>query len=151
MGFLVCETRVFVFQIVNNYLDGTQRGALDKVSPSGMRFRDNRRKVDYVLAYHYRKRLARHLPGVGSPEPMRAPASLALVSNGGTGKGRAELQQQDGGQHALQEQPGPPGVEMIELTPLDALEEEKQLQREEYEHNLVEAGLEIEKDPEVRG
>uniref|UniRef100_A0A8C8AY94 Anoctamin n=1 Tax=Otus sunia TaxID=257818 RepID=A0A8C8AY94_9STRI len=63
--------------------------------------------------YHYRNRLARHLPG-------RAP----------------------------QERPGSPGPEVIELCPLDALEEEKRLQREEYERNLVEAGLEIEKDPE---
>lgn len=40
---------------------------------------------------------------------------------------------------------------MLELSPLDALEEERRLQREEYERNLLEAGLEIEKDPEVRG
>ncbi|KFP08715.1 Anoctamin-2 [Calypte anna] len=110
-----------------------------------MHFRDSKRKVDYVLAYHYRKRLPRHPPGVGSPEPTRRSLSLALVSNGGTGKGRAELQGQDGGQHALQERPG---LEVIDLSPLDALEEEKQLQREEYERNLMEAGLEIEKDPE---
>uniref|UniRef100_A0A8B9T9K3 Anoctamin n=1 Tax=Anas platyrhynchos TaxID=8839 RepID=A0A8B9T9K3_ANAPL len=74
----------------------------------GMHFRDSKRKVDYVLAYHYRKRLAQHQHGASSPEPMN----------------RAEL------------------------GPLDALEEEKRLQREEYEHNLVAAGLEIEKDAE---
>ncbi|XP_051481845.1 anoctamin-2 isoform X1 [Apus apus] len=108
-----------------------------------MHFKDNKRKVDYVLAYHYRKRPARHLPGLDSSEPTRGSASL--VSNGGTGKGCAELQRQDGGQHVPQEQPRP---EVIELGPLDALEVEKQLQREEYERNLVEAGLEIEKDPE---
>lgn len=142
---------MFLSQIINNYLDGTQGGAVDKASPSGMHFRDSKRKVDYVLAYHYRKRLARHPPGVGSPEPMHRSASLALVSNGGTEKGRAEPQQQDSGQRVPQEQPGPPGVEVIELSPLDALEEEKRLQREEYERNLLEAGLEIEKDPEVRG
>ncbi|NXD66000.1 ANO2 protein, partial [Eolophus roseicapillus] len=136
------------FQIINNYLDGTQGGAMDKASPSGMHFRDSKRKVDYVLAYHYRKRLAQHPPGVGSPEPTRASAFMALVLNGGNGKGHAELQRQDGSQHALQEQPGSLGVEVIELGPLDAVEEEKRLQREEYERNLVEAGLEIEKDPE---
>uniref|UniRef100_A0A8C0BTZ4 Anoctamin dimerisation domain-containing protein n=1 Tax=Buteo japonicus TaxID=224669 RepID=A0A8C0BTZ4_9AVES len=76
-------------------------------SPSGMHFRDSKRKVDYVLAYHYRNRLARHPPGAERP-----------------------------------------GLEVIELGPPDALEEEKRLQREEYERNLVEAGLEIEKDPE---
>ncbi|NWS69064.1 ANO2 protein, partial [Crotophaga sulcirostris] len=134
--------------IINNYLDGTQGGAEDKISPGGMHFRDSKRKVDYVLAYHYRKRLTRHLPDAGSPEPTRGSASLALVLNGGAGKGRAEHQRQDDSQHALQEQMGPPGMEMVELGPLDALEEEKQLQRQEYERNLVEAGLEIEKDPE---
>uniref|UniRef100_A0A8C0E8P4 Anoctamin n=1 Tax=Bubo bubo TaxID=30461 RepID=A0A8C0E8P4_BUBBB len=94
----------------------TQGEAVDKACSSGMHFRDSKRKVDYVLAYHYRNRLARHLPG--------------------------------GGQRAPQERPGSPGPEVIELGPLDALEEEKRLQREEYERNLVEAGLEIEKDPE---
>lgn len=150
-GFLVGETRVFLSQIINNYLDGTQGGAVDKAAPSGMHFRDSKRKVDYVLAYHYRKRLARHPPGVASPKPTHRSASLALVSNGGTEKGRAEPQQQDGGQRVPQEQPGLPGIEVIELGPLDALEEEKRLQREEYERNLLEAGLEIEKDPEVKG
>lgn len=140
----------FLFQIINNYLDGTQGGAMDKASLRGMHFRDSKRKVDYVLAYHYRKRLAQHPPGVGSLEPTRASAFMALVLNGGNGKGRAEPQRQDGGQNALREQTGPLGVEVIELGPLDAVEEEKRLQREEYERNLVEAGLEIEKDPEVR-
>lgn len=142
---------MFLSQIINNYLDEMQGEAVDKVSPSGMHFRDSKRKVDYVLAYHYRKRPTRHPPGAASPEPTHGPVSLALVSNGRTRKGRAEPQRQDAGQRALQEQPAPPAAEVIELSPLDALEEEKRLQREEFERNLVEAGLEIEKDPEVRG
>ncbi|XP_069662902.1 anoctamin-2 isoform X3 [Haliaeetus albicilla] len=135
----------FSSSIINNYLDGTRGGAVDKASPSGMHFRDSKRKVDYVLAYHYRNRLARHPPGAGSPEPTRGSASSALVLNGGMGKGRAELPRLDDGRRAPREWPG---LEVIELGPLDALEEEKRLQREEYERNLVEAGLEIEKDPE---
>ncbi|XP_053912431.1 anoctamin-2 [Cuculus canorus] len=138
----------FSSPIINNYLDGTQGGAEDKASPGGMYFRDSKRKVDYVLAYHYRKRLTRHPPGMGLPEPMHRSASLALVLNGGAGKSHAEQQQEHGGQHALQEQVGTPWTEVIELGPLDALEEEKLLQREEFERNLMEAGLEIEKDPE---
>ncbi|NWR89978.1 ANO2 protein, partial [Furnarius figulus] len=135
--------------IINNYVEGTQGAAMEKATPSGMYFRDSKRKVDYVLAYHYRKRLAQPPPGLGSPEHTCGAASLALVSNGGTGKGCEEPQQHHGdGQRALEEWPGLPGVEVIQLNPLDALEEEKRLQREEYEHNLVEAGLEIEKDPE---
>lgn len=90
-----------------------------------MHFHDNRRKVDYVLAYHYRKRgmhLAQGFPG----------HSLAIVSNGETGK-----------------EPHAGGPGDIELGPLDALEEERKEQREEFEHNLMEAGLELEKDLEV--
>uniref|UniRef100_A0A8B9UK42 Anoctamin n=1 Tax=Anas zonorhyncha TaxID=75864 RepID=A0A8B9UK42_9AVES len=109
-----------------------------------MHFRDSKRKVDYVLAYHYRKRLAQHQHGASSPEPMNRAGSMTVVSNGETRKGRLKLQP-DSGQHIPQELLG---AQMIELGPLDALEEEKRLQREEYEHNLVAAGLEIEKDAE---
>ncbi|XP_069861107.1 anoctamin-2 [Dipodomys merriami] len=112
--------------VINNYLD-----ASDPVSSearlSRMHFHDNQRKVDYVLAYHYRRRGAHAGPG----SPGRA---LAVISNGETGKER---------------QAGGPGGD-IELGPLDALEEERREQREEFEHNLVAAGLELEKDVEVR-
>lgn len=91
---------------------------------SRMHFYDNQRKVDYVLAYHYRKRGAHP----GSPGH-----AVAVVSNGETGK-----------------EPGGGGHGDIELGPLDAQEEEKKEQREEFEHNLMEAGLELEKDLEVR-
>lgn len=111
---------------------------------SGMHFSDSNRKVDYVLVYHYRKRLTQHSPGAGSPGPIHTAASMAIVSNGETKKGGLNLQQ-DNGQHTPQE------AQVIELDPLDTLEEEKRLQREEYECNLVAAGLEIEKDIEVRG
>ncbi|XP_035168001.1 anoctamin-2-like isoform X2 [Oxyura jamaicensis] len=130
--------------IINNYLDGTQGGAVDSVS--GMHFRDSKRKVDYVLAYHYRKRLVQHQHGTSPPEPMNRADSMAVFSNGETKKGCLELQP-DHGQHIPQESLG---AQVIELGPLDALEEEKRLQREEYERNLVAAGLEIEKDAEVR-
>lgn len=91
-----------------------------------MHFHDNQRKVDYVLAYHYRKRGVH--PGHGS-----AGHSLAIVSNGETGK-----------------EPHAGGPGDMELGPLDALEEERKEQREEFEHNLMDAGLELEKDVEVR-
>lgn len=91
-----------------------------------MHFHDNQRKVDYVLAYHYRKRGAH--PSHGSPGHL-----LAIISNGETGK-----------------EPHAGGSHDIELGRLDALEEERKEQREEFEHNLMEAGLELEKDLEVR-
>ncbi|XP_063093802.1 anoctamin-2 isoform X4 [Cavia porcellus] len=109
--------------VINNYLDASE--AVSSEAPlSRMHFHDNQRKVDYVLAYHYRKR-GSHL-GHGSPGH-----SLAVISNGETGKER----------HAG-------GPSDIELGPLDALEEERREQREEFENNLVAAGLELEKDLE---
>uniref|UniRef100_A0A8C6YQ64 Anoctamin n=1 Tax=Nothoprocta perdicaria TaxID=30464 RepID=A0A8C6YQ64_NOTPE len=101
---------------------------------SGMHFRDSKRKVDYVLAYHYRKRVSQHQPGSRSAEPLHGLASSAIVSNGETGKRQPELL----------------GAQAVELSPLDALEEEKRVQRKEYEQNLMEAGLEIEKDLESK-
>lgn len=93
---------------------------------SRMHFHDNQRKVDYVLAYHYRKRGA----ALGQGSPGHA---LAVISNGETNKEH----------HAG-------GPSDIELGPLHALEEERREQREEFEHNLMAAGLELEKDLEVR-
>uniref|UniRef100_A0A8C5K2M3 Anoctamin n=1 Tax=Jaculus jaculus TaxID=51337 RepID=A0A8C5K2M3_JACJA len=110
--------------VINNYLDANEP-ASSEARLSRMHFHDNQRKVDYVLAYHYRKRGV-HL-GPGSPGH-----SLAVISNGETGKER----------HA--------GGPDIELGPLDALEEERRGQRDEFEHNLMAAGLELEKDLESK-
>ncbi|XP_030877232.1 anoctamin-2-like [Leptonychotes weddellii] len=111
--------------VINNYLDANEPVS-SEACLSRMHFHDNQRKVDYVLTYHYRKRGVQ--PGLGSPGQ-----SLAIVSNGETGK-----------------EPHAGGHGDIELGPLDALEEEKKEQREEFEHNLMEAGLELEKDLECR-
>uniref|UniRef100_A0A8C0H1I5 Anoctamin n=1 Tax=Chelonoidis abingdonii TaxID=106734 RepID=A0A8C0H1I5_CHEAB len=111
---------------INNYLDGTQVEARGGTSPGGKHFRDSKRKVDYVLAYHYRKRASQHQRSIGSLGHLHRPSPLAIISNGEMGK----------------------KAQMIEMSPLDALEEEKREQREEYERNLVEAGLELEKDIE---
>ncbi|XP_025889031.1 anoctamin-2 [Nothoprocta perdicaria] len=136
--------------IINNYLDGTRGGAADTAAPGGMHFRDSKRKVDYVLAYHYRKRVSQHQPGSRSAEPLHGLASSAIVSNGETGKSCLEQQQQSCGQNEPSGQPELLGAQAVELSPLDALEEEKRVQRKEYEQNLMEAGLEIEKDLESK-
>ncbi|XP_061438593.1 anoctamin-2 isoform X2 [Rhineura floridana] len=106
-----------------------------------MHFQDSRRKVDYVLAYHYRK-CTTH-PSGGSLGPLQRPASLAIISNGETAKSQPEQQLQPRGPGAPS-----PDAEVIDLGPLEALEEVKRQQRDEFERNLVEAGLEIEKDVE---
>uniref|UniRef100_A0A8C9UAR2 Anoctamin n=1 Tax=Scleropages formosus TaxID=113540 RepID=A0A8C9UAR2_SCLFO len=86
-------------------------------SRSGLYFGDGKRKVDYVLVYHYRRRRASLR---GSPGHHR----LSIISNGsfpvsGGGGGAA-----------------------------DPAEEEKLQIREEFEANLADAGLEIERDKE---
>ncbi|XP_075715944.1 anoctamin-2 [Rhinoderma darwinii] len=93
-----------------------------------MHFGDGKRKVDYVLAYHYRHRSAQHN---GSPTNHRPPA--VIVSNG-----NSVTPEEIGKTPPEQSLPG------------DALEEEKKCQREEFEHNLIEAGLELEKDQESK-
>ncbi|XP_060110345.1 anoctamin-2 isoform X2 [Heteronotia binoei] len=128
--------------IINNYLDAAPTGLPERTSPGGMHFRDSKRKVDYVLAYHYRKRTAHHAGG--SPGPLHRPASLAIISNGETGKSHSEQQQEEA--HG-QDAPNPDAL-VIDMGPLDVLEEAKREQREEFERNLMEAGLEIEKDVE---
>uniref|UniRef100_A0A8C0D7I0 Anoctamin n=1 Tax=Balaenoptera musculus TaxID=9771 RepID=A0A8C0D7I0_BALMU len=111
--------------VINNYLEASEPLSWEP-RLSRMHFHDNQRKVDYVLVYHYRKRGAH--PGHGSPGH-----SPAIVSNGETGK-----------------DPDAGAAGDIELGPFDALEEERKEQREEFEHNLVEAGLELEKDLESK-
>ncbi|XP_036923959.1 anoctamin-2 isoform X2 [Sturnira hondurensis] len=119
------EERSHSSSVINNYLD-TNEPVSSEAPLSRMHFHDNQRKVDYVLAYHYRKRGAN--PGLGFPSQ-----SLAIVSNGETGK-----------------EPHAGGSQDIELGRLDALEEERREQRDEFEHNLMEAGLELEKDLESK-
>ncbi|XP_015415461.1 PREDICTED: anoctamin-2 isoform X1 [Myotis davidii] len=122
-GQLSSEESSHSSSVVNNYLDANE--SVSSEAPlSRMHFHDNQRKVDYVLAYHHRKRGAH--PSHSSPGQ-----SLAIISNGETGK-----------------EPHAGGSRDIELGRLDALEEERKEQREEFEHNLMEAGLELEKDVE---
>ncbi|KAM6435930.1 anoctamin-2 isoform 1-T1 [Liasis olivaceus] len=121
--------------VINNYLDGAQLSVPESTSPGGMHFRDSKRKVDYVLVYHYRKHSSD--PGGDPPGPLQRPVSLAIISNGETAK--SQQKQQEG---------STPEAQIIDLTPQDALEGAKQEQREEFERNLIEAGLELEKDVE---
>ncbi|XP_067325042.1 anoctamin-2 isoform X2 [Anolis sagrei] len=128
--------------VINNYMDGAQVGATERTVPGMMHFRDSKRKVDYVLAYHYRKRIS-HVED-GSPGPLHRPPSLAIISNGETAKTQSEQQQQCNPDAPC------PDSETVDMSPLDVLEETKWEQRNQFESNLVEAGLEIEKDVEKK-
>lgn len=96
----------------------------------GLYFADGKRKVDYVLCYKYKKRRG-------------SKPRLSITSNGSFNiQMLARLETE--GESA--EANAPTGdVEDSRLT-----EEEKALMREEFEAGLLEAGLQIERDKEVR-
>lgn len=97
----------------------------------GLYFRDGRRKVDYILVYHHKR-------ASGS----RTPARRAQHGDAGPAVGSSRQDQ------PLPGKAGPVGAGEPE-PPLDYHEDDKRFRREEYEGNLVEAGLELERDEDV--
>nr|XP_031303941.1 anoctamin-1 isoform X8 [Camelus dromedarius] len=98
----------------------------------GLYFRDGRRKVDYILVYHHKR-------GSGSRTLARR------VQHGDAGPA-ARGGRQD---QPLPGKAGPVGAAEPE-PPLDYHEDDKRFRREEYEGNLVEAGLELERDEDTK-
>lgn len=97
----------------------------------GLYLRDGRRKVDYILVYHPKRpsgsrTLARRVQhGDAAPAARGTRQDQPLPGKGDVGAA--------GG-------PEPP---------MDYHEDDKRFRREEYEGNLLEAGLELERDEEV--
>ncbi|KAI7792121.1 putative anoctamin-2 [Triplophysa rosa] len=115
-------------QVANNLMD------MDQDPRKRLYFSDGRRKVDYVLVYHSRKRSSVR----GSPSQHR----LSIISNGSYPLG-VEEKDPEGGKEE------PAGV-VLDIGPPDPADGEKIMIREEFEGNLKDAGLEIEHDKETK-
>ncbi|KAM3918303.1 anoctamin-1 isoform 2-T2 [Leptodactylus fuscus] len=104
----------------------------DSAGKHGLCFRDGQRKVDYILAYTYKK-------SSGSRTPSRKSLHNNSLHTSRSSKDSHHL-------------PGGTGdVEFVEMEPkLDYHEDDKRFRREEYEGNLMETGLELEKDEETK-
>lgn len=118
-------------------------------SADGLYFADGRRKVDYVLVFHHRRHSsirAHSSMGVSNEQ-------LSIVSNGNFPLSLGL----DAAERRARGVPGGPasvGEVLMELGVGEAHEEpadhEMRLIRLEFEANLIEAGLEIERDKEVK-
>ncbi|XP_051823278.1 anoctamin-1 [Antechinus flavipes] len=93
----------------------------------GLYFQDGRRKVDYVLVYHYKKTGNHNI--------------LARVLH---------VDPSQGGSQSLKQEPLPGKEGSMDTTEFDHHEADKRARREEYESNLREAGLELEKDEDTK-
>ncbi|XP_045870365.1 anoctamin-1 isoform X2 [Meles meles] len=98
----------------------------------GLYFRDGRRKVDYILVYHPKR-----------PSGSRTLARRVQHSDATpTARGARQDQPLPGkGSMGAAEGPEPP---------VDYHEDDKRFRREEYEGNLLEAGLELERDEDTK-
>ncbi|MEE6499335.1 hypothetical protein FKM82_003417 [Ascaphus truei] len=120
-------TQAGVSQLLNSL--GTDQ---DSACKHGLCFSDGQRKVDYILAYTYKK-------SSGSKTPSRRTHHNDSLHNTRSAKEDHQL-------------PGTAGdLEAAETEPkLDYHEDDKRFRREEYEGNLIETGLELEKDEETK-
>ena len=99
-----------------------------RTEPGLQYFSDGRRKVDYVLVYNQRR------PASVRQACSAPPHRISVISNGNFPP------------------PGAPGEVCLELgpDPPDPGDGDKVLIRQEFEAILLDAGLEIERDSEVR-
>ncbi|XP_077355826.1 anoctamin-2b isoform X2 [Festucalex cinctus] len=119
----------------------------------GLHFSDGRRKVDYVLVFHQRRHASVQSPASTSVSHDR----LSIVSNGNFPPSRGSDGKGGGGSG------GVPGGEAVSIGEVfmeldigggneaaEPADHEMHLIRQEFEANLLEAGLQIERDREVK-
>ncbi|XP_043943405.1 anoctamin-2-like [Protopterus annectens] len=125
--------------VVNNYFDGNPAN-----TKNGLYFSDGKRKVDYVLCYHHHHHHHHHLRLRHSPHSTPPSQGPAVISNGNTIN-------PEGIKIAEQSIPGTHQEVAVDIGSHDPHEEQRRSRREEFEKNLLETGLELERDKEVQG
>lgn len=116
-------------------------------SEQGLCFSDGKRKVDYVLVFHHRRHSSIRCPASTSASHDR----LSIVSNGNFPPSVGSDVDQGRGGIPGGDAPSV-GEVFVELGGSEAVEpadHEIHLIRQEFEANLVEAGLEVERESEV--
>ncbi|XP_035988284.1 anoctamin-2b isoform X4 [Fundulus heteroclitus] len=123
-----------------------------EASGDGLYFCDGQRKVDYVLVFHQRRHGSLRSPAMGSV----AQDQLSIVSNGNFPPPAGSDAAAGPGGSLRREEAASAGEVFMELgiarggEPLEAADHEMHLIRQEFEANLLEAGLEVERDSETK-
>uniref|UniRef100_A0A3Q2CNP9 Anoctamin n=1 Tax=Cyprinodon variegatus TaxID=28743 RepID=A0A3Q2CNP9_CYPVA len=122
-----------------------------KKTGEGLYFSDGQRKVDYVLVFHHRRHGSLRSPTTASVSQDE----LSIVSNGNFPP-PSSSEALAGGGGGLRREDASVGEVFMELGmargsgAMEAADHEMQLIRQEFEANLLEAGLEVERDRETK-
>ncbi|KAM4712222.1 anoctamin-2b isoform 3-T4 [Anableps anableps] len=123
--------------------------ASPQASSEGLYFCDGQRKVDYVLVFHHRRHGSLRCTGTSSVSQDQ----LSIVSNGNFPPPAGSDARRGG---VRREEAASVGEVFMELgmvrgsEPMEAADHEMHLIRQEFEANLLEAGLEVERDRETK-